>query len=47
MLAEANTGILFHAPENIVAEFPQYLSVNEYDELKALIEQAAENSNGR
>ncbi len=47
MLAEADTGILFHAPENIVAEFPQYPSVNEYDELKALIEQAAENSNGR
>jgi phosphoserine/homoserine phosphotransferase len=46
MLAEADTGILFHAPDNIVAEFPQYPSVHEYQELKALIEQAA-NTNGR
>jgi phosphoserine/homoserine phosphotransferase len=47
MLAEADTGILFHAPDNIVAEFPQYPSQNEFDELKILIEQAAESANGR
>ena len=47
MLAEADTGILFHAPDNIIAEFPQYPSMTEYAELKSLIEQAAENADGR
>lgn len=41
MLAEADTGILFHAPDNIIAEFPQYKSVREYAELKTLIAGAA------
>ena len=41
MLAEADTGILFHAPDNIIAEFPQYKSVHEYAELKTLIAGAA------
>ena len=47
MLSEADTGILFHAPDNIVAEFPQFPSMNEFDELKPLIEEAAKNANGR
>ncbi len=47
MLGEADTGILFHAPDNIVAEFPQYPAMNDYAGLKALIEQAAENAHGR
>jgi len=34
MLAEADAGILFHAPENVIREFPQYPAVHEYDELK-------------
>ncbi|MEX0619694.1 MAG: bifunctional phosphoserine phosphatase/homoserine phosphotransferase ThrH [Pseudohongiellaceae bacterium] len=34
MLAEADVGILFKAPDNVVAEFPQYPAVNEYQELK-------------
>jgi phosphoserine/homoserine phosphotransferase len=38
MLAQAHHGILFHAPDNIVQQFPQFPSVHEYPELLALIE---------
>lgn len=34
MLAEADVGILFKAPDNVIEEFPQFTSVIEYDELK-------------
>ena len=34
MLAEADAGILFHAPENVIAEFPQFPAVHTYEELK-------------
>lgn len=34
MLAEANAGILFKAPDNVIAEFPQYPAVHEYEDLK-------------
>ncbi len=34
MLAEADAGILFRAPDNVIAEFPQFPSVTSYDELK-------------
>ncbi len=44
MLAEADTGILFRAPDNIIAEFPQYVSVRAYDALKELIARAADES---
>jgi phosphoserine/homoserine phosphotransferase len=37
MLAQANHGILFHAPENIVKQFPQFPAVNDYAALLALI----------
>ena len=33
MLAEAHTGILFHAPENIQKQFPQFPPVETYEEL--------------
>lgn len=33
MLAAADQGILFRAPANVVAEFPQFPSLSEYDEL--------------
>ncbi len=33
MLAQANHGFLFHAPDNIVRQFPQFPAVNDYDEL--------------
>ena len=37
MLAEAHAGILFHAPENVIREFPQFRVTNSYDELKTAI----------
>ena len=37
MLAEADAGILFHAPENVIREFPQFCVTNSYDELRRAI----------
>jgi phosphoserine / homoserine phosphotransferase len=37
MLCAADAGFLFHAPENVRADFPQYPAVDDYDELLALI----------
>mgnify|MGYP000200481224 CR=1 FL=1 len=34
MLAEADAGILFSAPQNVIDEFPQFPAVHTYDELK-------------
>jgi len=34
MLAEADAGILFKAPDNVIEEFPQYPAVHTYDDLK-------------
>jgi phosphoserine / homoserine phosphotransferase len=34
MLAEADAGILFHAPANVIAEFPQFPAVHTYEDLK-------------
>jgi phosphoserine / homoserine phosphotransferase len=34
MLAEADAGILFHAPENVIREFPQFPAVHTFDDLK-------------
>jgi phosphoserine / homoserine phosphotransferase len=34
MLAEADAGILFHAPPNVIKEFPQFPSVDTYQDLK-------------
>ncbi len=34
MLAEADAGILFKAPQNVIEEFPQYPAVHTYDDLK-------------
>lgn len=34
MLAEADAGILFKAPGNVIEEFPQYPAVHTYDDLK-------------
>jgi phosphoserine/homoserine phosphotransferase len=41
MLAEADAGFLFHAPENITAQFPQFPATDDYDELLALLTAAA------
>lgn len=34
MLAEADAGILFHAPDNVIAEFPQFPAVHSFADLK-------------
>ncbi|XOZ34281.1 bifunctional phosphoserine phosphatase/homoserine phosphotransferase ThrH [Halomonadaceae bacterium KBTZ08] len=34
MLAQADAGILFHAPDNVISEFPQFPAVHDYDSLK-------------
>ncbi|MBA54786.1 MAG: bifunctional phosphoserine phosphatase/homoserine phosphotransferase ThrH [Pseudomonadales bacterium] len=34
MLSEAEAGILFKAPKNVIEEFPQFPAVHTYDELK-------------
>lgn len=42
MLSEADQGILFHAPDNVIAEFPQFPSVQSYEDLKGEIVNASE-----
>jgi len=37
MLAQADFGILFHAPENVVQQFPQFPAVDHYGDLMRLI----------
>lgn len=37
MLGQADYGILFHAPENVVRHFPQFPAVNDYAKLFELI----------
>lgn len=37
MLEEADLGILFRAPDNVLAEFPQYPSVRDYADVEALL----------
>ncbi|MCU5783235.1 phosphoserine phosphatase [Alcanivorax balearicus MACL04] len=41
MLAEAEQGILFHAPDNVIAEFPQFPAVHSYQDLKKEIVKAS------
>ena len=40
MLGEAHAGILFHPPENVIHEFPQFPVTLNYDELRSEIDQA-------
>lgn len=40
MLGEADAGFLFHAPDSIKQQFPQFPAVDEYDELLALVKKA-------
>jgi phosphoserine/homoserine phosphotransferase len=42
MLAEADAGILFHAPDNVIAEFPQFPAVHTFDDLKQAFVDASE-----
>ena len=41
MLAEADQGFLFRAPQNVIDEFPQFSVTNEFTELRALFDSAA------
>jgi phosphoserine/homoserine phosphotransferase len=41
MLAVADAGILFRAPDNVIAEFPQYPVTRTYEELQEAFEAAA------
>jgi phosphoserine/homoserine phosphotransferase len=38
MLAQADHGILFRAPENVVRQFPQFPAVNDYPALLKTIQ---------
>jgi len=40
MLAEADAGILFRPPDNVIAEFPQFPVTRDYDELRRAISAA-------
>ena len=40
MLAEADVGLLFHAPPNVIQQFPQFISVDSYPDLMKLIQDA-------
>jgi phosphoserine/homoserine phosphotransferase len=42
MLEEADAGILFRAPQNVIAEFPQYPAVDSYDVLRQEFIKASE-----
>ena len=41
MLAAADAGILFHPPQNVIDEFPQFPVTNSYAQLRAEIDKAA------
>ena len=34
MLGQADAGILFKSPQNVIDEFPQFPAVHEYEDLK-------------
>lgn len=42
MLAEADAGILFSAPDNVIREFPQFPAVHDYEALKLAFIAASE-----
>ncbi len=42
MLGEADAGLLFRAPDNVIEEFPQFPSVTSYEELKMEFIKASE-----
>jgi phosphoserine/homoserine phosphotransferase len=41
MLGAAHAGILFHPPQNVIDEFPQYPVAMNYAELRAEIDKAS------
>lgn len=42
MLSEAHAGILFHAPQNVKDEFPQFPAVDTYEDLKKAFIEASD-----
>lgn len=44
MLAEADAGILFHAPQNVIDQFPQFPAVHTFDDLKLEFIKASQRS---
>jgi phosphoserine/homoserine phosphotransferase len=46
MLAEADAGFLFHAPDNVIAEFPQFPAMHTYEELKAAFLRSSQRAAG-
>ena len=42
MLEEADVGFLIHAPDNVIAEFPQFAAMNSHAELKQAIADASD-----
>ena len=45
MLAEADAGFLFRAPDTVVSEFPQYPVTSDYVELRTFIDKASDRFN--
>jgi phosphoserine/homoserine phosphotransferase len=45
MLKEADAGFLFHAPDTIKAQFPEFKAVDEFDDLLLLINKAIHPTN--
>ena len=41
MLAEADAGFLFRAPDSVISEFPQYQVTSDYDVLRTLFDNAS------
>jgi phosphoserine/homoserine phosphotransferase len=37
MLKQADVGILFRPPQNVIDDFPQFPVVNDYEELKTIL----------
>lgn len=44
MLSEADVGILFHAPQNVIDEFPQFQAVEDFEALRAAFVAASDRS---
>ncbi|QIB64080.1 bifunctional phosphoserine phosphatase/homoserine phosphotransferase ThrH [Kineobactrum salinum] len=44
MLAEADVGLLFHAPQNVIDEFPQFQALHDFPTLKSAFLAASERS---
>jgi phosphoserine/homoserine phosphotransferase len=42
MLAEADVGLLFHAPQNVIDEFPQFRALHDFPALKQAFVEASE-----